>query len=106
MSIDIQHIHKQFGNFTALNDINLTIESVQFIDNENGILTSNAEDAELRIEASEFANAPRVVGGLHHLLYLGRIGKVTITANQITPGKGATVGIYSEYGSCPAVKIN
>ena len=31
MSIDIQHIHKQFGNFTALNDINLTIESGELV---------------------------------------------------------------------------
>ncbi len=31
MSIEIQHIHKQFGNFTALNDINLTIESGELV---------------------------------------------------------------------------
>ncbi|MFN5776364.1 MAG: sulfate/molybdate ABC transporter ATP-binding protein, partial [Burkholderiaceae bacterium] len=31
MSIDIQHIHKQFGNFTALNDINLTIDSGELV---------------------------------------------------------------------------
>ena len=31
MSIDIQHIHKQFGSFAALNDINLSIESGELV---------------------------------------------------------------------------
>ncbi len=31
MSIAIQHIHKQFGSFTALNDINLNIESGELV---------------------------------------------------------------------------
>lgn len=34
-----------------------------------------------------------------------KLGKVTITGNTIVPGKGATDGIYSEYGTCPAVKF-
>ena len=31
MSIEIQHIHKQFGSFTALSDINLNIESGELV---------------------------------------------------------------------------
>ena len=31
MSIEIRHIHKQFGNFTALNDVNLDIESGELV---------------------------------------------------------------------------
>jgi len=57
-----------------------------FFDNENGILTSNASDAELEIVDSEFGNAPKVVGGLHHLLYVGRIAKLTVTGSRFHSG--------------------
>jgi hypothetical protein len=57
-----------------------------FFDNENGLLTGNAEDATLAVEACEFGEAPRVVGGLHHLLYVGRIASVTITGSRFHRG--------------------
>jgi hypothetical protein len=57
-----------------------------FFDNENAILTANFEDAELEIVDSEFGNAPRVVGGLHHLLYAGRIAKLTVTGSRFHTG--------------------
>jgi hypothetical protein len=57
-----------------------------FFDNENGILTSNAGDAELDIVDSEFGNAPMVVGGLHHLLYAGRIARLTVTGSRFHSG--------------------
>jgi len=31
MSIEIRNIHKQFGNFTALNDVSLDIESGELV---------------------------------------------------------------------------
>lgn len=44
-----------------------------FIDNQNGILTANFDDAELVIRDSLFAQAPRQEQSLPHLLYVGRI---------------------------------
>jgi hypothetical protein len=57
-----------------------------FIDNENGLITSNFNDAELEIIDSEFARVPRQVGTLPHLLYVGRIAKVTIRGSRFHRG--------------------
>jgi len=48
-----------------------------FVDNQNGILTGNESDTELRIEDSLFAEAPRNVD-LPHLLYAGRIARLEV----------------------------
>lgn len=72
-----------------------------FYDNEHGILAINAEPAaraepadkaappalaELEIDSSEFGLAPRVVGGLYHLLNVGRIGKLSISGSRFQQG--------------------
>jgi len=64
----------------------LLLRGCRFVDNENALLTANFPDAELAIEASEFARAPRRVGGLHHLLYVGRIGRLTVTGSRFHQG--------------------
>ena len=64
----------------------MLIERCTFFDNEHGIITTNADDAELTIDRSLFAQAPKVVGGLAHLLYVGRIAKVTITGSRFHQG--------------------
>ncbi len=64
----------------------LTVVRCHFIDNENGLLTNNEVDSELTIESSVFGLAPRVVGRLHHLLYVGRIGKFSITGSRFSRG--------------------
>jgi hypothetical protein len=64
----------------------LRVVDCAFFDNENGILTSNDEQAELTVESSVFADAPRVVGGLYHLLYVGRIGKFSISGSRFHSG--------------------
>ncbi|MDP3086028.1 MAG: right-handed parallel beta-helix repeat-containing protein [Rubrivivax sp.] len=64
----------------------LTVRRSAFFDNENGILTANDGAAEMTIEDSEFGQAPQVVGGLHHLLYVGRIARVTITGSRFHQG--------------------
>jgi len=64
----------------------LKIVRCGFFDNENGVLTSNDEQAELDIEDSVFGDAPRVVGGLYHLLYIGRIGRVSISGSRFQHG--------------------
>jgi hypothetical protein len=64
----------------------LTVRNCLFLDNENGILTGNDASAELVVEDSEFGLAPRVEGGLHHLLYVGRIGRFSIRGSRFYSG--------------------
>jgi len=64
----------------------LMVRRCRFTNNENGILTSNAADAELAIEDSEFAHAPRDRGSLKHLLYVGRIARFTLTGSRFHDG--------------------
>jgi hypothetical protein len=64
----------------------LTVQDCVFFDNEHGLLATNVEDAELTIRSSVFGLAPKVVGGLYHLLNVGRIGKLNITATRFQQG--------------------
>jgi hypothetical protein len=64
----------------------LTVRDCLFLDNESGILTGNDEQAELVVEDSEFGMAPRIEGGLHHLLYVGRIGRFSIRGSRFYSG--------------------
>jgi hypothetical protein len=64
----------------------LTVMRCAFYDNEHGLLATNVESAELRISGSVFASAPKVVGGLYHLLNVGRIGKLEITGSRFQQG--------------------
>jgi hypothetical protein len=57
-----------------------------FFDNENGLLSANFADAELDIEDCEFANAPPMRGRLHHLLYVGRIARLSIVGSRFHQG--------------------
>lgn len=63
----------------------LEVSNCVFDDNENGLLTANFEDAELHIRASVFVNAPRDAH-LQHLLYVGRIGRLTIEGSRFHNG--------------------
>ncbi|AFL75531.1 hypothetical protein [Thiocystis violascens] len=64
----------------------LTLSDCSFHDNQMGLLTSNAEDAELRIRDSRFADAPRQEGSLPHLLYVGRIARFELTGSRFENG--------------------
>lgn len=64
----------------------LTIRNCAFIDNQMGILTSNDPDSQLVIENSRFADAPRQMHSLPHLLYVGSIAKFTITGSRFENG--------------------
>jgi hypothetical protein len=64
----------------------LTIRQCTFFDNEHGLLAVNDDQAELVIERSVFGLAPKVVGGLYHLLNVGRIGKLSITGTRFQQG--------------------
>lgn len=64
----------------------LTVRACRFHDNQNGLLTSNARDAELVIVDSEFSKAPHEVGTLPHLLYVGRIARLEISGSRFHAG--------------------
>lgn len=64
----------------------LHLRRVALYDNEYGLFAPQAAQAELIIEDCEFGLAPRVVGGLHHLLNVGRIAKLTVTGSRFQQG--------------------
>jgi hypothetical protein len=64
----------------------LTVRDCVFMDNQNGILTSNDTLADLHIENSVFAQAPRQIESLPHLLYVGRIRSLTISGSRFHGG--------------------
>lgn len=64
----------------------LTVLRCRFVDNQNGLLTANFNDAELFIRDSEFLQAPRAVGTLPHLLYVGRIARVEVSGSRFHQG--------------------
>jgi hypothetical protein len=64
----------------------LSVRDCAFIDNQNAILTGNDPASELTIENSRFADAPRQTDTLPHLLYIGRIGRISITGSRFENG--------------------
>lgn len=60
----------------------LTLRRCRFVDDENGVLTGNDAAIELAVVDSEFAHAPRDRGPLKHLLYVGRIGRLSVTGSR------------------------
>ena len=64
----------------------LVIHRCAFIDNEIGILTANSPELSLEISDSEFADAPRHEVDLHHLLYVGAIGKFVLSGSRFSNG--------------------
>ncbi|NTV71652.1 MAG: hypothetical protein HGA71_16075 [Azonexaceae bacterium] len=64
----------------------LTISACAFFDNEMGILTANFPEQSLEIIDSEFGDAPRHSGDLHHLLYVGGIGKFVLRGSRFQNG--------------------
>ena len=64
----------------------LTVHGCRFIDNEMGILTANFSEQTLEVSDSEFAEAPLHQGQLHHLLYVGAIGKFVLRGSRLSGG--------------------
>lgn len=64
----------------------LHVRNCSFIDNQTGILTSNDRKSSLTIENSIFAQAPRQMESLPHLLYVGQIESVSITGSRFHNG--------------------
>lgn len=87
-NIEFRGVRAQDGNGAGvrLEGGRLTVRRCAFFDNERGIYATNAESAELEIADSVFADAPPVVGGLHHLVDIGRIAKVSISGSRFHHG--------------------
>jgi hypothetical protein len=64
----------------------LEVVDAGFFDNEHAILTTNQADAELHVRDTVFAQAPKTVGGLAHLLYVGRIARFSVTGSRFHEG--------------------
>lgn len=64
----------------------LSVRGCAFFDNEMGILTANRSELTLEVVDSEFGDAPRTQGDLHHLLYVGAIGKFTLRGSRFSNG--------------------
>ncbi len=64
----------------------LEVDNCVFRNNQNGILTANFADAQLRIHDSLFADAPQQLSPLPHLLYIGQIGSAEIRGSTFTNG--------------------
>jgi hypothetical protein len=64
----------------------LLVQNCRFHDNQNGILTANFGDAELRVADCEFAQAPEHTL-LPHLLYVGRIARLMVERSRFSGGR-------------------
>lgn len=64
----------------------LSVVNCAFFDNQNGLLTANFGDAELTIENSIFAQAPKQKKPLAHLLYVGRIKMLRVVNSRFHGG--------------------
>jgi len=64
----------------------LTVRDCRFVDNEMGILTANSPEQTLEVIDSEFGEAPRHPGDLHHLLYVGGIGRFVLRGSRFHGG--------------------
>jgi hypothetical protein len=74
------------GAGIRLEDGSLAVTDCRFTDNEMGLLTSNAPTVSLALRACRFTDAPRHDGPLHHLVYAGRIARLTM--HGCTVGQG------------------
>jgi len=64
----------------------LKLKACAFYDNENSLVTTADDKAEVEIENTQFGQAPQVEGGLHHLLNIGRIAKLSVTGSRFQAG--------------------
>lgn len=66
----------------------LKLSRCAFFDNQMGLLTANFHDAELTVGDCEFGQAPTgdATAALAHLLYAGRIARLTLTGSRFSGG--------------------
>lgn len=64
----------------------LVVTRCVFVDNEMGILTANFPEMSLEVRDSEFLAAPHHEGQLHHLIYVGAIGRFVLSGSRFGLG--------------------
>lgn len=64
----------------------LEVRRCRFFDNEMGLLAANDPSLDLTVQDCEFGEAPHHEGLLHHLLYVGAIGRFTLTGSRFAQG--------------------
>lgn len=64
----------------------LLVRNCAFLDNQMGMLTGGHADSELSIENSLFAQAPRQMDSLPHLLYVGKIKRFSLRGSRFHGG--------------------
>ena len=64
----------------------LQLTQCRFTDNQNGVLTGDDIDSRLVIDGCDFGDAPVNPGSLPHLLYVGRIGQVSVQRSRFRAG--------------------
>jgi hypothetical protein len=64
----------------------LQLQRCTFVDNQNGVLTGNDAGSELVITDCDFSDTPPNPGSLPHLLYVGRIARLSLTGSRLTRG--------------------
>lgn len=64
----------------------LVLRRCRFFDNEHALVAANDEQATITVEAGVFGMAPRVEGGLHHLVSIGRIGRFEVSGTRFQQG--------------------
>src|SRR5574343_1655335 len=64
----------------------LRVRGCAFFDTEMGVLTAALPELSLEVVDSEFGEAPRHKGNLHHLLYVGAIGKFVLRGSRFSQG--------------------
>lgn len=64
----------------------LTLRRCFVFDSEHGLVAMNDPKAEIVVEGGVFGRAPRVVGGLHHLVTIGRIARFEVTGARFQQG--------------------
>lgn len=63
----------------------LDLSDCRFIDNENGLLTGNDADSEIRVHGCQFSGMfARPSKGHYHNLYVGAIGRCEVTASYFS----------------------
>lgn len=64
----------------------LQVRRCEFYDNEYGIHAINDDQAEVDIQDSVLGMTPKVVGGLYHLLNVGRIARLSVSGSRFQQG--------------------
>lgn len=64
----------------------LVLRRCRFFDNEMGLLTAGDPRMMLEVDGCQFGAAPHHDGPLHHLLYVGTIGRFVVRASRLGGG--------------------